>query len=174
MSDRPRQNYNNNYNSNNNGFEKAPVYEFTRLDNGYTDENGNIKEQFMLGDAERLAKYLAGDKTQDRFGKDEYKNGITSSQLRQFFGEVKALQAKMGKNGEDFAKVYPFVLMLKSKASYKANRENSKLPESFKIFIEKNVELIKNANKEGKGFEVFNNFALFYEVVIGFFKGATK
>ena len=41
----------------------------------------------------------------------------------------------MGKNGEDFIKVYPFILMLNSKASYKANRENSKIPEDFKIFV---------------------------------------
>ena len=169
--DRGKPSYSNNLS--NNGFEKAPIYEFNRLDNGYTDAEGNIKEQFMLGDAERLAKYLAGDKSIDRYNNEKY-SGITSSQLRQFYGEVKALQSKMGKNGEDFIKVYPFILMLKSKASYKANRENSKLPEAFKIFIEKNVELVQKANKEGKGYETFNNFALFYEVVIGFFKGATK
>ena len=111
--DRGKPSYSNN--SSNNGFEKAPIYEFNRLDNGYTDAEGNIKEQFMLGDAERLAKYLAGDKSIDRYNNEKY-YGITSSQLRQFYGEVKALQSKMGKNGEDFAKVYPFVLMLKSKA----------------------------------------------------------
>ena len=116
---------------------------------------------------------LSHDVIKLRYNNEKY-SGITSSQLRQFYGEVKALQSKMGKNGEDFIKVYPFILMLKSKASYKANRENSKLPEAFKIFIEKNVELVQKANKEGKGYETFNNFALFYEVVIGFFKGATK
>lgn len=156
---------------NNNGPEKAPIYNFDRLKDGYTDSSGNMKEQFMLGEAETLSKYLAGNKTIDRYGNEKY-FGVTSSQLRQFYGEIKALQAKMGKNGEDFSKVYPFVLMLKSKAAYK--QSNGNIPESFKQFIDVNVEMIKNANKEGKGFLTFNNFTMFFEVVIGFFKGATK
>ncbi|WP_319371667.1 type III-A CRISPR-associated protein Csm2 [uncultured Ilyobacter sp.] len=160
-----------NQNGRGNDFEKAPIYDFNRLQNGYTDEKGDIKEQFMLGDAERLAAYIAGDKRLDRYGNTHY-SGIKSSQLRNFYGEVKALQSKMGKKGEEFHKVYPFVLMLKSKAAYKESQNN--IPESFKNFIDINVELIKNANKDGKGFEAFNNFALFFEVVIGFFKGATK
>lgn len=175
--DRGKNNYNNGYSKNNsydNNIQKAPKYDFNRLDNGYLDENGNMKEQFMLGDAERLAQYLAGDIKLDNRGKEKFVNGVTSSQLRQFFGEVKALNSKMGKNGEDFAKVYPFVLMLKSKASYKANRENAKLSESFKQFIDKNVELVKEANKIGKGYEMFRSFTLFFEVVVGFFKGEAK
>lgn len=163
MSDRGRQNYNNS----NSSIEKVPVYDFTRMDGGFTDEAGNLREQFLLGDAERLAKYLAGDLD---VRKNKLTGGITSTQLRQFYGEVKALQNKMGKKGEDFSKVYPFVLMMKSKAEYKYNRDK-KIPESFKKFIDKNIELIQKGNKEGKGFETFNNFALFFEVVVGFFKG---
>ena len=167
--DRGKPNYSNNYNSNN----SENSFDFSRIKNGYTDDQGNMKEEFFLNTGERLAKYL-GEKEEvtNKWGKPEYIAGLSASQLRQFFGEVKALQSKMGKNGEDFAKVYPFVLMLKSKAAYKEDTKN--IPKKFREFIDINIELIKKSNKEGKGFETFNNFALFYEVVIGFFKGATK
>ncbi|MBP6281711.1 MAG: type III-A CRISPR-associated protein Csm2 [Leptotrichiaceae bacterium] len=167
--DRGKPNYSNNYNSNN----SENSFDFSRIKNGYTDDQGNMKEEFFLNTGEKLAKYL-GEKEEvtNKWGKPEYIAGLSASQLRQFFGEVKALQSKMGKNGEDFAKVYPFVLMLKSKAAYKEDTKN--IPKKFREFIDINIELIKKSNKEGKGFETFNNFALFYEVVIGFFKGATK
>ena len=167
--DRGKPNYSNNYNSNN----SENSFDFSRIKNGYTDDQGNMKEEFFLNTGERLAKYL-GEKEEvtNKWGKPEYIAGLSASQLRQFFGEVKALQSKMGKNGEDFAKVYPFVLMLKSKAAYKEDTKN--IPKKFREFIDINIELIKKSNKEGKGYETFNNFALFYEVVIGFFKGATK
>ena len=121
--DRGKPNYSNNYNSNN----SENSFDFSRIKNGYTDDQGNMKEEFFLNTGEKLAKYL-GEKEEvtNKWGKPEYIAGLSASQLRQFFGEVKALQSKMGKNGEDFIKVYPFILMLKSKASYKANRENSK------------------------------------------------
>lgn len=165
MADKPKQNYNSSNNSNN--------FDFSRIKNGYTDDQNNMKEEFFLNTGEKLAKYLgAKEEIINKWGKPEYISGLSGSQLRQFFGEIKALQSKMGKNGEEFSKVYPFVLMLKSKAAYKEDTKN--IPRKFKEFIDINIELIKNANKEGKGFETFNNFALFYEVVIGYFKGANK
>ena len=167
--DRGKPNYSNNYNSNN----SENSFDFSRIKNGYTDDQGNMKEEFFVNTGEKLATYLAEkEEVTNKWGKPEYIAGLSASQLRQFFGEVKALQSKMGKNGEDFAKVYPFVLMLKSKAAYKEDTKN--IPKKFREFIDINIELIKKSNKEGKGFETFNNFALFYEVVIGFFKGATK
>lgn len=162
--------YNNNYNNNRSPeIEKAPIYDFNRLKDGYADSEGNMKEQFFLGDGERLAKYLAGDIAEDKWGNKKFRNGISTSQLRQFFGEVKALQSKIGKNGENFKNTYPFILMLKSKANYKFNREN--INDRFKEFIEVNIDLIKEANKKNLGFETFNHFVTFFEVVVGYFKG---
>ncbi len=159
--DRGKNNYNNGYNKNNSFAEVKADYDFSVIKNGYTDEKNNIKEEFMLGEAEKLAVYLAGDK----------RDGVSNSQLRQFYGEVKALQSRLDNNKENFSKVYPFILMLKSKANYKSNRKQSSIPRSLLMFIDKNIEVIQRLNKEGKGFEAFNNFALFFEVVVGYFKG---
>ena len=52
--DRGKPNYSNNYNSNN----SENSFDFSRIKNGYTDDQGNMKEEFFLNTGEKLAKYL--------------------------------------------------------------------------------------------------------------------
>ena len=86
--DRGKPNYSNNYNSNN----SENSFDFSRIKNGYTDDQGNMKEEFFLNTGEKLAKYL-GEKEEvtNKWGKPEYIAGLSASQLRQFFGEVKGI-----------------------------------------------------------------------------------
>ena len=54
-----------------------PTYDWSRLKTmKYADSDGNLREQLITEDAKRIADFLGNDKT-------------TSTQLRQFYGEVK-------------------------------------------------------------------------------------
>lgn len=140
--------FNNNYNQENN-------FEFEKK--GFLDEKGILREALMTDEAKEIAKKLVG------FNK---KKPITSSsQIRAFFYEVKAIQNRIGEK-ENFNKEYPFILMLKSKAEYKTN--GNKIPKYFKDFIVKAVDYIKNSDNK---FENFNAFSIFYEVIIGYYYG---
>ncbi len=63
-----------------------------------------------------------------------------------------------------FDHVKPLIKMVKSKASYAANPNNRKIPDSFKNFL---IEHINRINSE----EDFNAFMLHFEAVVGFFYG---
>ncbi|QED48150.1 type III-A CRISPR-associated protein Csm2 [Cytobacillus dafuensis] len=66
--------------------------------------------------------------------------GMTMAALRRFYGQIKAIQPLMV-DDEAFEvhkeKIYPIIPL----ANYAANKEEGKVPEAFRDFIEKNMEL---------------------------------
>lgn len=137
-------------------------YNWNTLESGYLDEEGNFKLELIEDEADKLGRLFANG------GLKKYNNKekLTKTQLRNFYNEVKALDARI--NEDNFEENLPFILMLKAKASY-AHRggKNKKIPESFRDFIVKNVDLI---SKE-KTYESFDNFTTFFETVVGYFYG---
>ena len=138
-------------------------YSWSTLESGYLDEDGRFKKELIENEADKIGELLAngGINKRKRYEK------LSSSQLRNFYNEVKALDAKI--NEENFLDNLPFVLMLKAKANYayRGGGKNKKIPESFKDFIIKNVEII---SKE-KTYKSFDNFTTFFETVVGYFYG---
>lgn len=86
----------NNYNSSNDRAnyskdtkEKIKL-DFTNL--GFTDKNGNIREELLTNEAYSIAQYLIkGD-------------GLSNSQLRAFFNEIKAINNRLDDKKENFEK----------------------------------------------------------------------
>lgn len=137
-------------------------YSWKTLESGYLDEEGRFKKELIEDEADKIGELLA----QGGINKRNKKNKLTNSQLRNFYNEVKALDAKI--NEDNFLDNLPFVLMLKAKANYAyRGGKNSKIPESFKDFIIKNVEVIS----EEKTYKSFDNFTTFFETVVGYFYG---
>lgn len=138
-------------------------YSWKTLESGYLDEEGRFKKELIEDEADKIGELLA----QGGINKRNKKNKLTNSQLRNFYNEVKALDAKI--NEDNFLDNLPFVLMLKAKANYayRGGGRNKKIPESFKDFIIKNVEVIS----EEKTYESFDNFTTFFETVVGYFYG---
>jgi len=129
----------------------------------YFDEKGNIRVGLLETDAFELAKSFVlyyTDKRGER--RLDEKKSLSSSQMRRFFGEFRQLEKRVEKEGFDAVK--PLIKMVKSKASYAANRPSNKIPKNFKSFLEDNVDMIETKAD-------FKAFILHFEAVVGFFYG---
>jgi len=92
---------------------------------------------------------------------------VSSSQLRAFYGDVKALEQKIVQGGEGaFERFYYLVKMLKSKASYvQGKRAGGRVSEAFRDYIHKCVDAIQTEDD-------FRAFLKFFESTVGFYYGA--
>lgn len=90
--------------------------------------------------------------------------GTKKTQVRNFYDKILELQERVKK--ENFSDVYPFIKMLNSKVAYGVSRRV--VSREFQEMMEMCLNQITN-NENGK--EKFEIFKLFFEAVIGFFKG---
>lgn len=131
------------------GTEWPPKYQYQQ---GYFfDEKGNLKESLVTSFAEEQAKSFVQQR-------------LNSSQLRKFYHEVKALEAKIQAGG--FEQNFPFVQMLRSKIAYACPRDfkSRKIPEPFARFLWQHVANVKTQKE-------FNAFSTVFEAMVGFFYG---
>lgn len=133
---------------------------FSFSEKGFTDAKGNLREELMTTEAKEIAEYFKNDR-------------LTKSQLRAFYNEVKALKNKLSinKNEDKFAEIYPLILMMKSKVAYRASKDKRKM-DGIKKFLDHGIDQIQKENKVGKGRKAFENFATFFEVVVGYAYGS--
>jgi len=101
------------------------------------------------------------------FASRDRRNQVSSSQLRAFYGDVKALEQKIAQGGEGaFERFYYLVKMLKSKASYvQGKRAGGRVSEAFRDYIHKCVDAVETE-------EDFKAFLKFFESTVGFYYGA--
>ena len=117
-------------------------------------KDGYLRKDLLTSEAEKWADLLSDDE-----------NGVTATQLRNFFNEVKSLQSRIEAGG--FSSNEAMVGLLKSKVAYAHARAEKKRKTGFEYLqsmIEQGVDLSKSK-------EDFDDFALFFEAVMGFFKG---
>lgn len=86
------------------------------------------------------------------------------TQVRNFYEKILELQEEVNKKG--FINVYPFIKMLNSKVAYGVSRRV--VSREFQEMMEMCLEQI---TRDKKGKEKFDIFKLFFEAVLGFFKG---
>lgn len=112
-------------------------------------ENGILRRELLTTEARKYA--------------DEFqRGGLTTHQMRRFYHEVKALEAKIEADGPDgFKNNEALVGMLKAKVAYAKNRPQAKVPPAFVTFIERGVDAITKHDD-------FKDFTLFFEAVVGF------
>ena len=101
------------------------------------------------------------DLQQDRPGRE----AMTTSQIRNFFGEVRRIQAKVQVDGFDNNKT-PF-LLLRPKLAYAQARVIAKVGRS-RITVFR--EIIDDAHSEVKNKEHFQNFVDFLEATLAYHK----
>lgn len=128
---------------------------------GYYDSSGTIRSALLDEEAKGLAENFIVRNPKDP-SRINFRRSLSSAQLRRFFSEFRQLEKKVKVLG--FEKVKPLIKMVKSKASYAANPNNQKIPESFKKFLIENINEI-NTQKD------FVAFMLHFEAVVGFFYG---
>lgn len=130
----------------------------------YFDSSGNIQTELLderaKDKADEFVIYYYDRKRQEKL--PDRNKSLSSAQLRRFFSEFRQLEKKV--NAMGFNKVKPLIKMVKSKASYAANPNNRKIPDSFKDFLINNIDEI-NTEKD------FQAFMLHFEAVVGFYYG---
>ncbi|OHB43338.1 MAG: type III-A CRISPR-associated protein Csm2 [Planctomycetes bacterium GWC2_39_26] len=143
----------------NNGWkEKGYYYEVKKGDDGKEIER--IKLRLLLDDAKKWAEKFVKARPE-----------LKSAQIRRFYHDVKALQAKIDASGEGekrilFEKNLPLIKMLKSKVAYACPKTFSsrKVPMEFREFMDACIDGIDDQ----KDFEAFT---LVFEAVVGYFYG---
>ena len=104
-------------------------------------------------------------KRAQELAREIYESRISKSQIRNFYDKILDLEKKVKVDG--FESVYPFIKMLNSKVAYGVSRRV--VSREFQDMMEQSLKQIDN-NKEGE--QKFKNFKLFFEAVLGFFKGS--
>jgi CRISPR-associated protein Csm2 len=114
-------------------------------------------EQIMAGDANKLIEVA------ERLGQDFAKDGqgakkLSTSQIRNVFGEVKRLQMK-GQFDQQAARE---LILLKPKLAYQAGRHNeTKVPQLAEV-------LSKAIDRVGSDQERFERFVDFFEAILAY------
>ena len=141
----------------NTNFRQSPQeIDFKFFKEGYWDNKGNIREELLTIEAEEVAKSFEN-------------SGLTKTQLRAFFNEIKGLSNRIDGKKENWDKVYPMVLMIKSKVEYRSSKD-SKMA-SLKHFLKRSVAYIQKENRANKGYQAFETFVIFFETVVGYSYG---
>ncbi len=131
----------------------------------FNDQNA-IKSELLNEQAEAVAETLI----RENRGKYE---GVTSSQLRKLYGEVKSLERRAQISEESWVQVKPLVKMLKAKTAYSAGRAiqkkrwDEKEYSKLKKYIFDSVDNIDELKD-------FDAFCKQFEAVVGFYYGITK
>ncbi|NLW30349.1 MAG: type III-A CRISPR-associated protein Csm2 [Fibrobacter sp.] len=102
-----------------------------------------------------------------KLAKEISKNGLTKSQIRNFYGEVKRIESLLKSSNENWSVLYNRIKLIKAKAVYNKYRdkktENSFGP--FANFLCKSIDKIHN---DEKGKENFMVFCQLFEAVVGY------
>jgi CRISPR-associated protein Csm2 len=118
----------------------------------------NFKQEF---DSSWITEQISKDgiKFADDFGKVVAKKGLTTSQIRNFFGEVKRIQLK-GYENEQTA-----FLLLKPKLAYAAKRARGNATDKFKEVMDQAHDAVEEGNNGH-----FINFVNFLEAILAYHK----
>jgi CRISPR-associated protein Csm2 len=131
------------------------------LRDGYFETKGGkrvVRADLMAEHAQAYGKLFASRNRRHQ---------VSSSQLRAFYGDVKALEKKIEQGGEGaFDRFYYLVKMLKSKASYvQGKRTGGRVSQAFRDYIHTCVDAIESRQD-------FEAFLKFFESTVGFYYGA--
>ena len=92
-------------------------------------------------------------------------NRTKKTQARNFYDKILELKNQIKDDG--FENVYPFIKMLNSKVAYGVSRRV--VSREFQDMMTQGLQQIKN---DETGEKTFEHFQLFFEAVLGYFKGS--
>lgn len=144
------------YNQNN------QVSDLTPLSSFYEADGKTIKTELFNSDAKTFSHCFA---TIDDRG---HADGISSTQMRRIFDEVKRFDRQISGKEEQWKTVEPYIRMINSKVSYTVARAVKKEPRKTKyyknleVFINSGIKLVKSA----KDYQIFVSL---FEAVYGFY-----
>jgi len=137
------------------------------MNSPWLTDKGAIKPQLLDEEAEKIAGSLVEESSGQRRGAPK-QCGVSSSQLRRVYGEVKGLERQMDASG--WERVSPMVKMLRARMAYtvgRSQRDDRNCYVKLQRFIDDSVESIGSEQE-------FRAFCKQFEAVVGFYYGITK
>ena len=129
----------------------------------YVEGTKNVRRELFTEVAESIANGFIGKDKDGRFGK------VTKTQLRRLFDEVKRFEQMLNGTPDNWGKNYPYIRMIKSKASYNITRAklspsnwNIEVWDNLSAFISEGIELIEDEID-------YRVFKALFEAVYGFY-----
>ncbi|OJF75916.1 MAG: type III-A CRISPR-associated protein Csm2 [Treponema sp. CETP13] len=127
-----------------------------------------VKPELFDTTAKHIASTLAASKVNPRNNR-VIKNGVSSTQLRRLFDEIKSYERILKSEGsQSWDKYYPYVLMIKSKTAYsversiRKNKWDKEYYKALQNFINDGIDLIKDETD-------YHVFVALFEAVYGFY-----
>lgn len=122
------------------------------LEGGYFDEHKHLRPEYVCRErVEPLVRAMC-----------EQPPGLTTHQIRRFFGHCRALETRLRSMGAAWGDVRPLVCKMDAAAADGASKQRHKIPELFHEFIRTNVAAIRT--KE----DFLEGFLPHFEAVVGF------
>jgi len=112
----------------------------------------------------------------DQWGKYLKDIGLTTSQIRALFGEVRQIQAQWSQLGAapDAArarqKLVRRLILLKPKMAYRAKKERGKAVEQLVSILNPALDIVINEQDPARQDEYFDHFVEFFEAILAYHK----
>ena len=114
--------------------------------------------------AETLVKYA------DQLGKSLKENGLTTSQIRALFGEVRQIEAQWSMDGEARQRAARRLVLLKPKMAYRARKERGRGVQELVGVLDLAVDEVIHERDLKKQDEDFGGFVEFFEAILAYHK----
>ena len=161
-------NQSNNRNGSNGGGQREEKYlvpKPVRVESFYDDDKRTIKSDLFDSYAKNIAESFRA-KAKNPNDKDI---GVTSTQLRRIFDEVKRFEQILTLQENQWEKQLPYIKMIKSKVAYtvarsirKKSKEEQCVYKNMEAFISSGIDLIKTQ-------EDYHVFVNLFEAAYGFY-----
>lgn len=108
-------------------------------------------------------------KVADELGSELQKDGLTTSQIRALFGEVRQIQAQWSLGGDQRQLARRRLILLKPKMCYRARKkEGSKAVKKLVSVLEPALDLVIAAKDEKIQEQRSNHFVQFFEAILAY------
>lgn len=106
----------------------------------------------------------------DRVGKQLKDSGLTTSQIRALFGEVRQIQAQWGMDEQQQALARRRLTLLKPKMAYRARKERGRAVEMLVAELEPALDVVIAEQDRARQALYFRHFVEFFEAILAYHK----
>lgn len=103
----------------------------------------------------------------DQIGKGLKDRGLTTSQIRALFGEVRQIQAQWS---IDAQKAHRRLVLLKPKMAYRARKERGRAVQDLVDVLDPALDLVISSGGDKEVQERFHHFVDFFEAILAYHK----
>ena len=107
----------------------------------------------------------------DALGRELKKNGLTTSQIRALFGEVRQIEAQWSMGKENRQRALRRFILLKPKMAYRARKERVQAVQDLVAVLTPAVDEVLNSREEEQD-RNFRHFVEFFEAILAYHKAA--